>query len=407
MPRSMLSSRCRRAGSLLALLAGFAGGAAQAADPFTVSPVSGEVFDQHLLGHSQPNCSPCPPRGTMPYQQAPSPYQPAPYSEMPDGAPQPAPLPQPTDVDQVFVPQPQGSLLAASDIAAGLSSVGYIDPAVPQSQFRLRFDAGYDFGSPDRAEFFYAKCGCVRELPPTHPLFDPNAPGPDADAPGPQPETNIDSFQDIAAYVELAANGRFSVFGEFPVRFLNPEVNENTAGYADMNVGFKYALLASADQYLTLQFRTYLPTGDADRGLGTDHFSLEPGLLYFARPAERLILEAEFKGWVPIDGTEFAGEILRYGVGGGYIAWASPSMTITPTLEFVGWTILDGFESTPTVRDVGGDTIVNIKPGVRFGWGEPNQYYVTEQSLYVGYGTPITGREWYEDIFRVEYRMLF
>ena len=395
MARSMLSSRCRRAGYMLAILVGLAGRNAAAEDPFAVTRTGGEIFDRYLLGHSQPNCAPCPPRGTVPYDAPP-------YPMAPEGAaPEAAPLPTPMDVDQVFVPQPQGALLASSDIAAGLSSVGYIDPAVPQSQFRIRVDAGYDFASPDKAEFFYAKCGCFARIPTTDPLFDPNAPGP------PLPETNIESFQDIAAYVEYAANHRFSIFSEFPVRFLNPEVNDNTAGYADMNVGFKYALVACPDQYLTLQFRTYLPTGDADEGLGTDHVSLEPGLLYFARPAERFIFESEFKGWVPIDGTDFAGEILRYGVGGGYILASGPSYTVTPTLEFVGWTILDGRESSPTIRDVDGDTIVNIKPGVRFGWGRPNQQYVSEKSLYVGYGTPITGRAWYDDIFRVEYRMLF
>ena len=402
MPRTMLSSRYRRARYLMVALVGLVSGTAAAQEHYRpiayAAPASGggDVFDRHLLGHSQPNCTP---RGTIPYQPyAPQPYAPEPYS------PEPGAEPAPMTPDQVFMPQPQGALLASADIAAGLSNVGYIDPAVPQSQFRLRFDAGYDFGSPDKAEFFYAKCGCFRVAG-----IDPNAPGP-APADG-RPETNIDSFQDIRSYVEVATSERFSVFGEFPVRFLNPEVNDNTAGFADMNVGFKYALIACPTQFLTLQFRAYLPTGDAGDGLGTDHVSLEPGLLYFSRPTERLIIESEFKGWVPIDGTDFAGEILQYGIGAGYIAIANPSFTVTPTLEFVGWTILDGAETDVTapgaVGDVSGETIVNIKPGVRIGWGRPDQQYINDQSLYIGYGTPITDNAWYDDIVRVEYRMLF
>src|SRR5205085_1898326 len=39
---------------------------------------------------------------------------------------------------------------------------GYIDNAIPKTMFRLRFDAAYDDNRPDRAEFFYAKCGCFR-----------------------------------------------------------------------------------------------------------------------------------------------------------------------------------------------------------------------------------------------------
>src|SRR5436309_3126018 len=119
-----------------------------------------------------------------------------------------------------------------------------------------------------RAEFFYAKCGCFRNaIPP-----DPNAAGP------PLTETRVD-YQDFASYLEVAYNNRVSGFVEIPVRLLNPERNNNTSGLADMNAGFKVAMIACEDTVFTFQFRTYIPTGDSDRGLGTDHVSLEPGLL--------------------------------------------------------------------------------------------------------------------------------
>src|SRR4051812_32979462 len=38
------------------------------------------------------------------------------------------------------------------------SMVGYIDDPVIGSKFRIRFDAGLHDPTPDRAEFFYAKC---------------------------------------------------------------------------------------------------------------------------------------------------------------------------------------------------------------------------------------------------------
>lgn len=44
------------------------------------------------------------------------------------------------------------------------SMVGYITDAGIQSQVRVRFDAGTEIDSPDRAEFFYPKCGCYRDL---------------------------------------------------------------------------------------------------------------------------------------------------------------------------------------------------------------------------------------------------
>src|SRR5207248_6321693 len=43
------------------------------------------------------------------------------------------------------------------------SSVGYIDSAVPRTQFRLRYDSAYDNNRPDRAAFFYPKCGCFQD----------------------------------------------------------------------------------------------------------------------------------------------------------------------------------------------------------------------------------------------------
>ena len=44
------------------------------------------------------------------------------------------------------------------------SMVGYIDNAVVHSEIRIRFDAALDDQTPDRAEFFYAKCGCYAFL---------------------------------------------------------------------------------------------------------------------------------------------------------------------------------------------------------------------------------------------------
>src|SRR6476469_587599 len=43
------------------------------------------------------------------------------------------------------------------------SMVGYIEDPSVASQVRVRFDAGFNMTSPDRAEFFYGKCGCYRD----------------------------------------------------------------------------------------------------------------------------------------------------------------------------------------------------------------------------------------------------
>jgi hypothetical protein len=289
----------------------------------------------------------------------------------------------------------QAAAFGGETVAVASSAVGYIDSAIPRTEFRFRFDAAYDDNRPDRAEFFYAKCGCFRTAP-VGKGFDPNAPGP------PKPETSID-YQELSSYLELAVNDRISGFVELPVRFLNPEQNNNASGIGDMNAGFKYAIEACPDRFITFQFRAYFPTGDAGQGLGNDHVTLEPGLLLYQRLSDRLSLEAELKDWIPVDGTDFAGNILRYGVGLDYDAYQTHKLRLTPVLEFVGWTVLGAKEllfPEGITKDASGDTILNLKVGVR-------ATYQGRHSLYAGYGRALTGDVWYKDVLRLEYRLQF
>ncbi|HXG09862.1 MAG TPA: hypothetical protein VNK04_08750 [Gemmataceae bacterium] len=371
---------------------------------------------QYHLPH--PYYQPCPP--PVPQFPCPAPeVKPAPKPEVLPKKEEPAPkleAPPPTEAPEALAPP----TMTAAAVGAGVgmpSNTTYIDTAIIRSMVRFRFDAAYDNNVPDRAEFFYAKCGCFRGLPAprnagplreflvSRGLFrDPSAPGP------PLPETGVD-YQDIRSYVEIAASQRLSGFVELPVRFLNPEVNDNTAGFGDMEAGVKLGLITDPGcRYLTFQFRTYIPTGDAERGLGTNHVSLEPALLAFQRFGDRLILEGELRDWIPIGGTDFAGNIIRYGVGVSYFLVGNPLVLaqpvdggfwLAPVAEFVGWTVLDGKGSTPTfVFDAAGDTIVNAKFGARFGLGNYNSFSVS-------YGRALTGDVWYKDIVRVEYRLVF
>jgi hypothetical protein len=266
------------------------------------------------------------------------------------------------------------------------SSVGYIDSAPPGNQFRFRYDTSYDLNRPTRAEFFWPRGG-------------PNGPGPA------RVETSVD-YQDLSAYLEKQVGERLSGFLELPVRFLNPEVNANVAGIADMNAGIKFAFWQQDDFVATFQLRSYFPTGDADRGLGNHHFTLEPALLFYQRVNEKLGVEGELRYWVPLAGTDFAGDIVRYGVGVHYDAYQTCDLKLVPVVELVGWTALGGRETVPqgpgttVVRDASGDTILSAKIGCHVKvqqWGD----------LYLGYGRPLTGDRWYENTFRLEFRVFY
>src|SRR5262245_28156910 len=112
-----------------------------------------------------------------------------------------------------------------------------------------------------------------------------------------------------------------------------------------MNADFKWAFLSVDDLVATFQLRTYIPTGPSTRGLGTNHVSLEPALLFYVPLAERLVMEAEIRDWIPIGGTDFQGNVIRYGIGMSYGIYEAPSLRIRPVAEFVGWTVLDGKET--------------------------------------------------------------
>jgi hypothetical protein len=266
------------------------------------------------------------------------------------------------------------------------SSVGYIDPAIPGDVLRLRFDDTFDKVQPSRAEFFYPRAGAA--------------------GPGPiLPETSVD-YQEVSAYAELAWTNRLSYFLNVPVRFLNPEINSNSSGFSDIDAGFKYALVYTPTLVATTQLRVYAPTGHAREGLGTQHVSIEPALLLYRSLTQRLGLEAEVRNWIPIDGTDFAGGIFRYGVGLNYWLPLNGQWQITPVAEVVGWTVTGGKSSVPVapgeflVEDAQGTTIVNSKLGVR-------TRFTRNADIYAGWGHALTDESWYENTYRVEFRLSF
>jgi hypothetical protein len=364
-------------GPLTALLAG-AGLLA-----LTVAPAAAQT--RLALDHDGAACPPavCPPLAA------------------PQPAPMPAPGPAPAAPPITDLALGERSAALGGETVALSSGVGYIDTAIPATRLRLRYDAGFRDTRPDRADFFYPKCGCFADLFSAH--FDPRAPGPA------QKPDKVD-FQETALCFEVASDHRLSAFIEIPVRYVDfderedhrEELHSNLAGLSDINFGGKYAIVAENDRFLTLQLRTYVPTGDSHKGLGTNHVSLEPALLCYHRISDRLFLEGEFRDWIPIGGTDFAGNVLRYGIGLDYAAYKTQCLLVMPVVEFVGWTVLNGKELDlhQGRLEAGGDEIVNVKGGVRTFFGD-------HSDVYVGYGRALTGQFWYKDIVRVEYRLTF
>ena len=246
-------------------------------------------------------------------------------------------------------------------------------------------------------------------------------PGGGGGAPGPQPGgSNNINFQQLYFLAEYAPVGRFSVFTEVPIRWIQPQsfipgtftgpTFSNQSGISDVRAGFKLAVSASSNHSLTLQLKAYFPSGDGSRGLGTAHYSVEPSLLYYQRLSDRWSVESQIGGWHPINGSNFsgrgdyAGDIFLYGIGPSYQLVNLENIKFAPVVELFGWYVLGGLQligtNSPTLADASGTSIVNLKVGARTSFGGHN-------SVYVGFGQAVTHSVWYEHIIRAEYRYSF
>jgi hypothetical protein len=286
--------------------------------------------------------------------------------------------------------------------------VGYVGDSTIASQVRVRFDSGFGITAADRAEFFYAKCGCYRSLPASDPAYDPDAAGP-----GPGVLTDSD-FHQLYLMGEYALAGRASVFAELPVRWLQPQTFAPgsgsfpaATGSSDLRFGAKASLASSSVRQLTFQVQATAPTGDSRKGLGTNHWSLEPALLYAEQMSDRLGVEAQFGAVIPTDGSagvptrsaeKFSGSVLYYGIGPSVDLIRTDRVRVAPTVELVGWRVLSGFQ-TAGPADASGTDIVNLKVGGRVVAGL--------SSFFVGYGFALSDADWYDDILRFEYRLTF
>lgn len=290
------------------------------------------------------------------------------------------------------------------------SMVGYIEDSTIDDHVRVRFDAAGGNNVPDRAEFFYAQCGCNFA----------GAPGPGGAGAG-DLVTDL-RFQQLTIDAQYAIkmrrrNDRIAVFASLPVRFvqpqtflgqtLNPPLSNtftSASGLSDIRVGVKAALVNDEDSTLTAMVQGYFKSGDAKKGLGTDHGAIEFALLDRQKMSERAQLELEVGDWHPTGGSlapngqSYSGDVFYYGFGPSYELFKTERVSFAPIVELVGWHVLGGQEQVSgTLRSADGVNIVNLKVGAR-------TTIDGHASLYVGWGRALTDAQWYKHIFRVEYR---
>ncbi len=290
---------------------------------------------------------------------------------------------------------PNGSLAGVSspstqtadpELSIRESFMGWIDAAAPRSLMGLRFESTWNNVQPMRAEYYHPQGGI------------PGAVG------FPLPETRV-SYQDLTTFTEYRIAPWLSVFVEAPYRWLSGEINGDQSGSSDMRYGMKIVTWNDQKAIATVLMRIYQPSA-RDASLGTGHWSLEPGLLAAYRFNQNLLIEGEFRYWIPLNGTDFSGDILRYGIGASWGQRKSSGLWYAPVVEGIGWTVLRGktmIASSPdlfTIQDASGQTTVNAYLGLRWGYG-------ANLDFYAGYGRAFTGNYWQRDLFRFEIRYVY
>ena len=233
-------------------------------------------------------------------------------------------------------------------------SAFFVEAARPQTQQRLRWDAGLDAILPDRAEYSWARA--------------------DGQGKGPSPAAGFLAvrgltYHELSLYTEVGSSG-FSVFTDVPYRSLDPTGTPHAAGFADMNVGTKTLLFDCELLQVSFQFRTHIPMSNTMKGLGTGHVSLEPSLLMGLCLGPETYFQGQISEWIPIGGDEdYAGAILHYHVAINHVLWRPLSdVPLIGTMECSGWSFQDGAYSDPVtgfMRQASGQTTLTFGSGLR------------------------------------------
>jgi hypothetical protein len=287
-------------------------------------------------------------------------------------------------------------------------SAFFADAPRPITQMRLRYEGAWDFTFPDRAEYFWA-AQRLRGQPPPPPV--PPVPGARVSNPkGPAPPQREIDYSQISLYTEVAV-GRFGAFFEIPYREVNSLDDQvDFSGFADIIAGTKSLLVDCPLAQLALQFKVFAPSGQASKGLGTGHVSLEPSLLLGLRLAPDTYLQTQFAYWIPIGGDQiYAGDIFHYHLSFNQVLWRpAPRLTFIGTMEFNGWSVLDGAFTDPAILDINGQIIPQSARTHIFSMGPGIRCFICDViDLGVGSAFAVTDPNFGGQVVRAEFRWRF
>ncbi|HEX5272151.1 MAG TPA: transporter [Gemmataceae bacterium] len=306
----------------------------------------------------------------------------------------------------------------------------FVDAPRPITQMRLIYEHGFDVHDPDRAEFFWAR----ERTDPSQATIGGVSNGVGKGVNAVVNRVNYDAFD----YYMEGATGRIGVFVQTSYLSLDPEASPfsfldlahsapgdlvprtsggaagHASGFGDMTVGTKTLLLDCPILQLSLEFKTYIPTGAFTKGLGTGHVSLEPSLLLGLSLTPTCYVQTQTSLWIPLGGDpDYEGNVLHTHVSLNKVLCAPcPGLQVVGTAEMNNWWVLNGEYTAPGAVVVAGsglaplaasarmDDIFTVGPGVRL-------FVCDKIDVGVGASFALGGNRWADELLRAEFRWRF
>jgi hypothetical protein len=301
-------------------------------------------------------------------------------------------------------------------------SAFFVDAARPITQTRLRYDHAWSWQDPDRAEFLMA-----RQNPKNKQII---LGGGDGVGKGLAIVATKADFDQFSLYTE-GATGRIGVFVEMNYLSIDPTVSpayyaidpntfgvsEHQSGFGDLTVGTKTLLLDCELMQFGFEFKTFIPTGNFIKGLGTGHVSLEPSLLLSMRLCPDVYFQEQMSYWIPLGGDAlFEGNIYHNHMSLNWLLCRPcPGLQLIATTELNQWLVLGGSftvpnfdvvtpgnaaQFSPVGASARGTSILSAGPGLRL---------VICDKIDIGAAGAfaITGSHFADQLLRVEFRWRF
>jgi hypothetical protein len=264
-------------------------------------------------------------------------------------------------------------------------SAFFTDAPRPITQQRIRWDSAWNLILPDRAEYFWS-------APPLGPAIT-----------GAFHAEKRLNYDQLSLYTEVAT-GKISFFVDMPYRSQEGEETGNAAGFGDINLGTKTLLFDCELIQASLQFKTYLPSGNFGKGLGAGHVSLEPTMLVGIRLAADTYLQTQIGEWIPFGSPSYSGSILLANASLNQVLWRPlRNVPLIGTFEAQSWSFQHGNYTDPVLgawQKASGYTYLNVGPGLRL-------FICDRADVGLGSSFAVTQFHWAEYMFRTEFRFRY